>query len=902
MGYPVPDLLPFHTKVLVKRKSWNERYAAWRWEGSPAKIMGPDPWSSLTSGGYCIQLADGKFLASTDVVVEHSDLGEDDTVDLVVQERFQGDQQPAEAPRRRLRYKQGVPQLARLELGSNSGESSIIKVSGEQEQLEAKRLLQLYQNTSKVLSEECILIDDMNTDHAACVPSLAMLGQQKFDIELQLCALDLAKRKAAEEENFLVTKTIPTEQVHKEWDDWKQAMMSEYQSIVNEKKAVRQVSREEAQKLAKEQGVKYEELPSKVVFTRKIGGKRKVRACICGNYEEEVATSTYAGGCDASQIRCLIRHASLKKWTVHTTDIKCAFLNAERKGRSKVIAMSIPHIYVKLGLASHNDTWLVDAAMYGLVSSPRDWADHRDQVVPTMKWLREEGDKKWAGSFHRATDQHLWHLRERCLSKGEVHNKGITAIYVDDVLLAAEPAVASHALQAISTVWECAEPDAATTQQAVSFCGFEIQENETEKGGGFRLHQHKYEEELIKKWEIKEISHQLDFKLPTPEEEADFQKSEDLELVRRAQACTGALLWLSTRTRPELSVGVAAMSRLCMRAPSLAISIGPKIMSYLKRPTLGMVDHPGPAHGARNQLSLPRCERTVEAFSDISCASTKGFKSLQGQVYYYAGAPIMWNTNRQPFPTQSTAESELISLCEALVGGRATSALVAAVRDEDETKLVRRLWGDNAAAISLATGEGQGSWRTRHLRIRAAILRAALHQDEWHLGHLVGRELVADSFSKVVIGPAFERALQDLGVLAEVQTAKGGGGLGQDKDHARVAMLVGATLLSGAAAAEGEEQGGDDLSWLWTTGIILMCVGAVYVANKAVRSSIWLYRDCWGHRAAVMSTESKDMENHLMSEYYGTAVAAKKKTSNAPRSTRRGQTMCLELRWKRSTR
>ena len=152
----------------------------------------------------------------------------------------------------------------------------------------------------------------MNTDHAACVPSLAMLGQQKFDIELQLCALDLAKRKAAEEENFLVTKTIPTEQVHKEWDDWKQAMMSEYQSIVNEKKAVRQVSREEAQKLAKEQGVKYEELPSKVVFTRKIGGKRKVRACICGKYEEEVATSTYAGGCDASQIRCLIRHASLK--------------------------------------------------------------------------------------------------------------------------------------------------------------------------------------------------------------------------------------------------------------------------------------------------------------------------------------------------------------------------------------------------------------------------------------------------------------------------------------------------------------------------------------------------------------------------------------------------------------
>ena len=76
VGYPVPDLLPFNTKVFVKRKSWNQRYASWRWERSPGRVMGPDPWSSLTSGGYCVRLEDGKFLASTDVVVEQSELGE----------------------------------------------------------------------------------------------------------------------------------------------------------------------------------------------------------------------------------------------------------------------------------------------------------------------------------------------------------------------------------------------------------------------------------------------------------------------------------------------------------------------------------------------------------------------------------------------------------------------------------------------------------------------------------------------------------------------------------------------------------------------------------------------------------------------------------------------------------
>ena len=853
VGYPVPELLPFYTKVLVKRKSWNERYAAWRWERAPGRVMGPDPWSSLTSGGYCVQLEDGKFLASTDVVVENEELGNHADVDIVVQERFHAarDQHLAEAPRRRLRYKQGVPQVAKIELGSNSGEHGWSKYEqqhGQQgDDLEEKRLLCMHKEISTVLSEECFLMDDMDVEQASCIPSLSMLAHQKFDVELQLRALDLEKKHMAEEENFLVTKTVTAEQVYNEWNDWKEAMMSEYRSIVEEKRAVRQVSRGEAQQWACDGGVKYEELPSKVVFTRKMGGKRKVRACICGNFEDEVATATYAGGCDASQIRCVARHVALKRWAIFTTDIKCAFLNAERKDRSKLIAMTIPSIYVKLGVATSQDVWLVDAAMYGLVSSPRDWADHRDQVIPTMTWLREEAGRRWKGSFQRAADQHLWHLSERCQDTGEEKDRGIMTVYVDDVLLAADEKTAQCALQAIAAVWECAPAERATLQSSVSFCGFEIQQNEDLHGGGFRLHQHSYEEELAKKWNVTEVRRQLDFKLPTPEEEAEVQRSEDAELVKKAQACTGALLWLATRTRPEISVGVAAMSRLCTKMPELTISIGNKIIAYLQRPTLGLIYAAtvGPVHGARDQLDLPRCERTVEAFSDISYASTKGYRSVQGQVYFYAGAPIMWNTNRQPFPTQSTAESELVGLCEALVGGRATASLVAAVRKESEEVLIKRLWGDNAAAISLATGEGQGSWRTRHLRIRAAILRSALWQNEWHLGHLKGRELVADSFTKIVDGASFERALQDLCVVADAKKSKSEIIGGSDKARAKIAMLVGATMLSGAAATEEDEEN-EEQSWFWTIGLILMRVGAVYIFSTIVRSGIWLHNRLLG--------------------------------------------------------
>ena len=885
VGFPVPELLPLRTKVLVKRKSWNSRYTAWRWDRTEGYVMGPDPWSSLTSGGYCAQLTDGKFMAATDVVAQHPGMNPDEIVRMVVEKSQDPEPEPQDpVPRRRLRGKQTVASMAKLELGSNSGET--VPQGEEDEKIlrmqEQDRLLRWHQDTTKVLSEECRLIDDMDVNHAALIPSLAMLAHQKMEIENHLTALDVEDRRDEQEENFLVTKTVSTDQVYREWSDWQEAMRNEYNSIVEEKRAVRQVKRLHAQKEASERGVKYEELPSKVVFTRKAGGKRKVRACICGNFEDDIASETYAGGCDASQIRGVVRHAALSGWKLYGTDIRCAFLNAKRKDTTKVITMTIPQIYVKMGLATPQDVWVVDGAMYGLATSPKDWGDHRDVTIPNLTWRREvpqvtneaaPGDavsvkgggdgstclmtavngscqspdrppatsETWIGSFVQAKDQHVWHLQEECFETGQKVKRGLMAIYVDDVLLAADEMTAESALTAIGQEWECAKPVQATVSQPVTFCGFEIQENEEKHGGGFRLHQKSYEEDLLAKWNVTRSANQLNFKLPMPEDEANMERSQDAEMVRKAQASTGALLWLATRTRPELSVGVAAMSRLCTKDPAETLAIGGKIMEYLRRPTLGLIygSTPGPIHGVRNQLQKPRCVRTVEAFSDISYASTQGYRSVQGQVYYYAGAPIMWNTNRQPFPTQSTAESELISLCEALVGGLATASLVAALRDEDEEMLKKRIWGDNSAAISLATGSGQGSWRTRHLRIRAAILKSALSRGEWELNHLSGKELVADSFTKIVDGLAFERALQDLGI----QTDKTGQPVevhgGADHYKAKLAMMIGSTLITSASAA-GDVDQNEDLTGLWTCGLILMCVGAVYVGHLMLQGGRWL--------------------------------------------------------------
>lgn len=136
----------------------------------------------------------------------------------------------------------------------------------------------------------------------------------------------------------------------------------------------------------------------------------------------------------------------------------------------------------------------------------------------------------------------------------------------------------------------------------------------------------------------------------------------------------------------------------------------------------------------------------LEVFSDISYGANADHRSIQGLLVCYAGVPMAWQCGAQPFVAHSTAEAELIAYCEALVVGKPTEALLCVIWGEDikSNTFDRVIYGDNAAAIGLAHGVTTSSWRTRHLRIRASVLKEALSDSEvnpggrWKLLHLKG--------------------------------------------------------------------------------------------------------------------------------------------------------------------
>ena len=113
------------------------------------------------------------------------------------------------------------------------------------------------------------------------------------------------------------------------------------------------------------------------------------------------------------QVRTALKTAALFDWKVMGTDVRTAFLNARRRDETKLVAMSIPTVFKRLGLASDDDVWLVEMALYGLTTSPRDWGVHRDGTLAKLTWKRFLDDgSEINGRFERSDDENLWRLVE----------------------------------------------------------------------------------------------------------------------------------------------------------------------------------------------------------------------------------------------------------------------------------------------------------------------------------------------------------------------------------------------------------------------------------------------------------------------------------------------------------
>ena len=109
-------------------------------------------------------------------------------------------------------------------------------------------------------------------------------------------------------------------------------------------------------------------------------------------------------------------------------------------------------------------------------------------------------------------------------------------------------------LKPLERRWKCSEPEYLQEHAPMRFCGFEL----TKVEHGIRMDQCGYTLEMLKKYEVEQPE---GCPLPKISEEETADESFSAQDLRRAQSIVGELLWLSTRTRPDLAFGVGLLGR-----------------------------------------------------------------------------------------------------------------------------------------------------------------------------------------------------------------------------------------------------------------------------------------------------------------------------------------------------
>ena len=712
-------------EVLVPKRAWKQR----AFEGTHQKAIYLTPMYDV-SNGHAVQVIEGGKVICVSKVVSGIPAGDGgrELRDEEGEEKPKGSGGLEEEDlrvRRRIRVKTSDPRMV-----DDGG--------GDRVALKLKYLRQVIMDEEETLLEE---------EEQACQESMKRVRKLRQEEE----ALKHQVPENEDTEKVLHTKMISPTEVIRDKEKWGDSIKAEIDALMVEKKALRRLSPKEAQKLLESKGSKVTVVPGKAIFSVKAGSARKkTRLVVCGNHVSADATiegDTYAGGTDTTAIRLQLKVGAERSWTTSALDIKAAFLNADlhtEEEPEQLVAMRPPAVMIKMGWAQPGELWLIDKAMYGLRQSPRRWSDHRDRELQALVW---ETEGRRCHLEQCVAEPNLWRMIQ-ITQEGE-RLMGLVSIYVDDVLTTAETEVRKAFEKVIAQKWETNVPDELTEENEVRFLGMNIKK----EGTDVFIHQKNYVEEVLERHQEEVVK----AKSPMTKEmsdEAELPPGDyDQSDVTRAQRIAGELLWLMTRTRPDL---LFSMSRLCSFAaknPKWVVRASGYLLGYL-RETKGWGIRISKDAGQHWSGHGPA---GLQAFSDASFAPS-GARSQGCSVVCWNGTVVAWKAGKQAFPALSTAECELIEAIDGIVLGDSVEALVANALGIDDFQ--KMLLSDNAAAVSIATDTG-GAWRTRHLRLRAFHLRWRVREGEWLMRHCPGQQMLADLGTKP-LGPSRVRELCQL--------------------------------------------------------------------------------------------------------------------------------------------
>ena len=378
----------------------------------------------------------------------------------------------------------------------------------------------------------------------------------------------------------------------------------------------------------------------------------------------------------------------------------------------------------------------------------------------------------------------------------------------------------------IQRIWKTSELSILRPGRPVRVLGMEL---EVDDGGEVvYVNQRGYIEEILRSYDVPEGARD---RIPLGKDLASFEVAEDdlepdAEAVSDSQKLTGELMWISQKTRPDLSYTCSLMSALTIRAPHRCVEIGRKVLRYLNATK-------------EVKMVIKDKDERLTLFPDAAFAPSSS-RSQTGWAIYWRGTPLAWRSGRQSTIALSTAESELQAILDGAIGMMGLEAMLCDIKIDPTPKVVA---SDSTSA--LAIGSGTGSWRTRHLRLKSAWLQQMVSSGELCPRHEPGITQPADLLTKPLSGQRI-RDLMRLWLMHDGTTSSRPSTTTPSMMATRVLVATVCCILM-----LGVEAGGDDpqrsievdrglLEIFMTT---LMVLGAVVLWEVVKWLSIEFYRE-----------------------------------------------------------
>jgi hypothetical protein len=216
------------------------------------------------------------------------------------------------------------------------------------------------------------------------------------------------------------------------------------------------------------------------------------------------------------------------------------------------------------------------------------------------------------------------------------------------------------------------------------------------------------------------------------------------------QSAVGALLYLSTTTRPDIAYAVSKVARFNQN-PGVQHWIAVKrIIRYLAG-TKEYGIHFSPTN-----------EKGVHGFTDADYGGdSDGRKSTSGCIFLLHGGPISWFSRKQECTATSTTESEFVAGSEAAKEGTWIKSLLEEIGQGIAGPIP--LFCDNQGAIKVAYNQEMHR-KMKHIAIRYRYIQEAQNNGVISTNYVSSQEQLADAFTKPLAAPRFKYLRDKIGV------------------------------------------------------------------------------------------------------------------------------------------